>query len=182
MLQSKAHRRITHHASRITHHASCDPVICSPCTAELSHAAAPSWPSGWQNEKAQACDEHGRLYECDEDGWPLEPLQYKAHMPPATQTSPGMLLLSPELIKAATDAFTAASPGAAPAAAGEHMKQLQLHQGPQHTTLHCCLHPAAIEALIKALSGHGPLSGGTIAGQVSKQQLHQGPHSFSQSR
>jgi hypothetical protein len=55
----------------------------------LTAAAAPSWPSGWQNEKAQACDAHGRLYECDEDGWPLEPLQYKAPMPPATPTSPG---------------------------------------------------------------------------------------------
>ncbi len=121
-------------------------MTCSTCTAELAlaahhqhftAAAAPSWPSGWQNEKAQACDEHGRLYECDEDGWPLEPLQYEAHVPPATPTSPGELLLSPELIKAATDAFTAASPGAAPAPAGEHMRQLQLHQGPQYTSCHC---------------------------------------------
>jgi outer membrane biosynthesis protein TonB len=99
------------------------------------------------------CDEHGRLYECDEDGWPLEPLQYKAHMPPATPTSPGVLLLSPELIKAATDAFTAASPGAAPAPACGRMRQLPVHQGPQHTTCHCCLHPAAIQALIQASAG-----------------------------
>ncbi len=48
-----------------------EPMTCSTCTAELAPAAhhqhltaaaAPSWPSKYQNEKAQACDEHGRLY------------------------------------------------------------------------------------------------------------------------
>jgi outer membrane biosynthesis protein TonB len=53
-------------------------------------------------------------------------------------------------------------------------QEQQQHQGPQYTICHT----AAIVALIQALSGHGALSGGTVAGQVSKQQLQQGPHSL----